>query len=182
MTGNDNEIAKAKAKAKEIMKSEQIDTNLWRACQTVRHYGAWSKRPDFDELWNIGVTGVVETKEEIDLGWKKEIYKIVSFDAFNQRLSLGGTRVYSSAPDSYYKYWSLAYLYNGRMIALVDYAEGDDLPDFCPGIIGVEEFHFDKDAFSAIAQLNKMIDAYKEKRDRKEEEEKKERYSGKFTF
>ncbi len=68
------------------------------------------------------------------------------------------------------------------MIALVDYADGDDLPNFCPGLIGVEEFHFDNDAFSALAQVNRLIDAYKEKCDRKDAEKRQERYSGKFTF
>jgi hypothetical protein len=182
MTGNDVEIAKAKAKAKELAIAEQLDRNLWRAAQTVRHYGAWSKRPDFDELWNIGVSNVSESREEIDFGWTKQDFEIVNFDAFNQRFSLAAAHVSTPTPDDYYSYWSLLYRYNGKTVALIDYSDGDDLPDFCPGLSDVEEFHFDKNAFSAIAQLNRMIDAYKEKSDRKEAEERKERYSGKITF
>ena len=182
MTGVNAEVEKATAKAMELVRAGQLEKRLWRLFHTVKHYGAWSKRGDFEERWNIGLRNITATTEEIDFGWKKEEFDIVHFDAFDLRISVGGKRIYSETPDGDYAYWCILYRADGSNSLLAQYGDADDLPDYCPNMTGVEEFHYDKTAFEVLERLNQLIDEYKEKCDRRDAEERKNRYAGKFTF
>ena len=175
-----------KEKARRYVKEKRWDYLLAIAYLETKYFTSWSKRDDFEEQWNIGLTNISSEIRTLECGYKKNENNEFLVANFNDiKFKIGGFRDTTYMPDGdAYTTLSIVLFIDEKVVLSIRYSEDADDPyrasDY--SIVSIEELHSNPKINILLEGIEKTV-YEKEERDKlKRKHEENNSYEGKFTF
>jgi hypothetical protein len=175
-----------KEKAKTYAKEKRWDFLLVNAYLETKYFTSWSKRDDFEEQWNIGLTNISSEMRTLECGYKKNENNEFLVANFNDiKFKIGGFRDTTYMPDGdAYTTLSIVLLIDEKVLLSIRYSEDADDPyrasDY--SIVSVEELHSNPKISKLLEGIEKAGDEKNIRDKLKRKHEENNSYEGKFTF
>jgi hypothetical protein len=175
-----------KEKARTYVKEKRWDYLLVNAYLETKYFTSWSKRDDFEEQWNIGLTNISSETQTLVCGYKKNENNEFLVANFNDiKFEIGGFRDTAYMPDGdAYTTLSIVLLIDEQVVLSIRYSEDADDPyrasDY--NIVSVEELHSNLKISELLEGIEKAVYEKDERDKLKRKHQENNSYEGKFTF